>query len=111
MEYLEAQAVIPVSLLFDKYIAYCQQEPLHPKNKTVRRAEIVGMVESAKLMAATIESTSGLPAYDVFAFTMRNINNKLIEGKGPCAFDPVLCVWMQNGTTILRSLYKAKGGR
>jgi len=111
MDYIEATSVIPVATLFDKYILYCQQEPLHVDNTTVTRVEIVDMVKSAKIMSATIESGSGFPAYDVFAFTFRNINNKLLEGKGPCAFDTVLCVWMQNGTTILRSLYQAKGGR
>ena len=111
MDYVEAQAVIPVSLLFDKYIAYCQQEPLHVDNTTITRSQIVDMVKSAKLMSSSIEASTGFPAYDVFAFTVRNINNKLLEGRGPCAFDPVLCVWAQNGTTILRSLYQAKGGR
>jgi len=111
MDYIEAMTLIPVAALFDRLYLYCKQEPLHPNNTSVTRAEILGMVSAAKNLAGFQEKSSGFPSYDLFAFTLRNIHNKLLEGRGPCAFDPLLCVWMNNGTTILRSLYQAKGGR
>lgn len=110
MDYKEAQAVIPVATLFDLFYAYCEQEPLK-KGSSIPRVEILKMVAAAKSMALIIENNSGLPAYDIFAFTVKNIHNVLVEGKGPCAFNRTLCVWKNNGAAILRSLDLKKGNK
>ena len=108
MNYKEAEAILPLDVLFDTYIRYAEQEPLHPKNKILTRAEAIAMIQAAKNMAMLNYRSTGLPTYDVFQYTFKSMHNKVFEGRGPCAFDPVLCVWMQNSSEILQTLAQAK---
>ena len=108
MNYKEAEVVLPIGRLFDEYILYAEQEPLHPKNTTVTRADAIAMLQAAKQMALLNYQSTGIPPYDVFKYTFKSLHNKVFEGRGPCAFSPTLCVWMQNSHEIISSLNAAR---
>jgi len=101
MNYKEAETLMPLATLFDKLYAWVQAENIK-QGSPMTRAEALSAVQSAKGMALMNSKTK--PAYNVFHYTLKSLHNVVLEGKGPCAFDPMLCAWMQNSQSILNSL-------
>lgn len=101
MTYQEAEVLMPLATLFDRLYEWAKVEPLRVDSPMTKQ-EALDAIKMAKQMA--LINTSTKPAYNVFQYTLKSLHNTVLEGRGPCAFDPMLCVWMQNSQSILKSL-------